>query len=420
LGGRTKVRQEIELSYRHPTGIRIFNEAFYVPGYPALAHLEVYRSDEPLTTVSEAGNFADGGLLVVSKRVVMELTMLKYAHNEYANRVYGTITCDYLHDLLQRDETEPVLSATRDGLNWDHSFMSALRQEVEARLDPLVQAERRLAQQAATVVVDKRLRRRFNNALKRLNSIASLVLVGPRPSSKQKPPDIPFNGFGFIKEFISVQTGREAGLTLRAKLDNQLQAGEQVKIASQSEEVRVLTPEVEIRPRSDFPHIGEARVRVEGRQVGAEGLLNAQVNGHRAEALVKVTSREPDEEGGSRGFITAIEFSPTADPRQRAYFDREAAKIIIATRSPSVAAYLGEEGAGATTPQGQVLLAELVTEALCREIARVGVHNGKLPALHDSMDASIQAHFQRLQHEYAHEIHAYFVDARYRNEGELE
>ncbi|MBW8012566.1 MAG: hypothetical protein FVQ83_15230 [Chloroflexi bacterium] len=146
LSSRKKIKLETKLSYKQPMGIRIFNEAFYISGTPALVHLEVFRSDEPLTTISEVGDFADGGLLVVSKRVVMALSMLKFNHNEYASRVYGTITCDYLHDLLKQEEAEPILSATRDGLNWDHPFMDTLRKEVESRLEPLIQAERRLAQ----------------------------------------------------------------------------------------------------------------------------------------------------------------------------------------------------------------------------------------------------------------------------------
>lgn len=413
----SKVKQEIPLSYSAPTGIRIYNEAFYLPGTPALVHLEVHRSDEPLTTVSEVGDYADGGLLVVSKRVVMALTLLKYEHNEHASRVYGMIQCDYLHELLQKEEAEPILTATRDGLNWDHPFMKLLRQEVEAKLEPLIQAERRLAQNRGSVMLDKRIRKRFTSALKRLNSIASSVLVGPRAVSKTSRPEIPFNGFGFVRDYSTVQTGREAGLMLRAELKGDLHSGSIVEVVSEHPKVRVVTPYVELAPRKDFPKIGEAKVLIEGLQVGVEGIVNAKVNGRQAEALVKVVSKPAQEEsGGSRGFITDIEFSASGDPKQRAVFDRETARIIISTRAPSVAQYLGPDGSGVTTPQGQVLLAELVTEVMCREIARLGVQNGKLPAFHESLEASIQAHVQRLQHEFAHEIHAYFVDSQYRRD----
>lgn len=414
LGPRDTIKREVRLGYRNPTGIRIYNEAFYVPGTAAMAHLEVFRSDEPLTTVSDAGDFADGGLLVVSKRVVMELTLLKFKHSEYANRIYGTITCDSLHDLLGKEETEPILTATRDGLNWDHSFMQVLRREVETRLEPLVQAERRLAVEAATAVVDKSLRKRFNNALRHLNSIAKDILIGSSPKAKATRPDIPFRGFGFTSGAKSVRSGRPAAITLRAELGQDVLAGQTVLVSSESPEVEVLTPQVELQARKDFPDIGEARVQIQGRQVGAEATIHAQANGFDAEAKVKVTSMDPIERPKRSSFITEIEFSATADPGQRVVFDQETSKIIIATQAPSVRPYLGDSGAGADTPQGQVLLAELVTEAMTRAIARVGVQNGKLPALHDTMEASIRAHETRLQHEIGHEIHEYFVDRKYR------
>lgn len=414
LGARDKIKREVRLSYRHPTGIRIYNEAFYVPGTPAMAHLEVFRSDEPLTTVSEAGDFADGGLLVVSKRVVLELTLLKFKHNEYATRIYGTLTCDSLHDLLGKEETEPILTATRDGLNWDHPFMQQLRAEIEARLEPLVQAERRLAQEAATGVADQSLRKRFNTALRRLNSIAKDILVGTAQQKTPSRPQVPFRGFGFTHGSKSIRSGRPAGVTLRAQLGNGVQAGQPVRVSSENPEVEVLTPEVELKARKDFPDIGEARVQIQGRQVGAEATIRAQANGYRAEARVKVTSKQPVEAPRRTSFITEIEFSASADPQQRVVFDREASKIVIATQAPSVKPYLGEGGAGADTAQGQVLLAELVTEAMTRAIARVGVQSGKLPALHDTLEASIRAHETRLQHEIGHEIHEYFVDRRFR------
>jgi hypothetical protein len=414
LGRGNQVKQEIDLQYVVPTGIKIMDDSFKVPDSEAWVNLKVYRSDEPLTSVAEVGDFADGGLLVISKRVVMAITMLKFAHSEFAARIYGSIECDYLHDLLQQEETEPILTATRDGLNWDQPFMKALKEQVELRIDPLILAERRLAEETATVMVDSQLRKRFNSALRRLNSIANSILVASGPKTPARP-DIPFNGFGFIKEFANLQANRAGKLTLRAELNGTFAEGDLVQIVSDHPNIKVLTPYVEIEPRKDYPDIGEARVEFEGLQVGVEGILTAEAHHIRAEALVKVVSKPQEEkESSSRGFITDLEFSASADPRQRAVFDRETARIIIATRAPSVMAYLGADGQGAATPQGQVLLAEMVTDVICREIARVGVQNGKLPAFHDNLDASIQAHYNRLVHEYAHEIHNYFVDAKYR------
>ena len=53
---------------------------------------------------------------------------------------------------------------------------------------------------------------------------------------------------------------------------------------------------------------------------------------------------------------------------------------MVATAAPSVKIYLDSQNRLDTTAQGQVLLAELITEAVCREIARQGVESGKFLA----------------------------------------
>ena len=127
LDGHGKIKQKVESNYKPPTGVQILEEQCEVPGYPATVHLQVFRSDVPLTTPAEEGDIAEGGLLIISKHVVLGLTLLKFESNEYASRFYGYVTCDYLHELLQRVPPEPVLTATRDGIEWKHPFTKVLK-----------------------------------------------------------------------------------------------------------------------------------------------------------------------------------------------------------------------------------------------------------------------------------------------------
>lgn len=428
LDGRGKTKQEVQLSYKPPVSVKILDDVFRVPNYPASVHLEVYRADVPLSTPSEEYDYADGGLLVLSKHVVLALTLLKFENNEYASRFYGRITCDYLHDLLKKEPPEPVLTATRDGINWRHEFARALKAEVEARLEPLVEEERRRAQAEERSTINKRLKERLSRALRELNEIASSELgsvgngVGGDGSNTGKIPFVPPNGFGFVPDYAYIQTGKPAGLTLRAKVPDKVEAGTLVTIESDSPEVVVLTPKIIIEERADYLGIGQALVQVEGRQVGAEAIIIAQTDGLRAEALVKVISkREPPSElhppKTHGGFFHEIKFDPAAEPKQRVRFDRTTSNIIIATKAPSVAAYLDETGRGADQPQGQVLLAELITEAVCRAIAQRGVERGNFLFVPGAEADATQREFIRLQNQYAHHIHACFVDANYRRQG---
>ena len=85
-----------------------------------------------------------------------------------------------------------------------------------------------------------------------------------------------------------------------------------------------------------------------------------------------------------------------------------------------IAAYLDEHGSGSETAQGQVLLAELVTEAVCFEIARRGVESGVFLAPIGAEADAIRREQVNLQNKYAHKIHESFVDSTYRRvEGQL-
>jgi hypothetical protein len=114
------------------------------------------------------------------------------------------------------------------------------------------------------------------------------------------------------------------------------------------------------------------------------------------------------------GLFRDVKFDPTAEPKQRVRFDRANANIVIATNAPSATVYLDEHGHGSERPQGQVLLAELITEAVCAEIARRGVENNFFIFIPGAEADAIRREHINLQNKYAHKIHECFVDAAYR------
>jgi hypothetical protein len=69
LDGRGKIKQEVSLGYKSPIGPQILDESFDVTGFPAKVRLEVFRSNEQLSTPAEEGDYADGGFLVISNSI---------------------------------------------------------------------------------------------------------------------------------------------------------------------------------------------------------------------------------------------------------------------------------------------------------------------------------------------------------------
>ncbi len=410
LAGEDKVKDEYVLSYKPPRGEKILDEQFEIEGYPASARLQLLRSNIQLSTRGEEGDYADAGLLVISQGTVISLTMLKFENDPYASFFYGSLECDYLHDLLKNDE--PVLTATRDGINWSLPFARALKQAVETRIEPLVQVEREHAIQDEQIKLDKQLRRKLDKTVRELNVIASSELRDRRGTSDGKPEPPP-SGLEFVPVRIYVQTGQLVTLTLRARLSEKIHNGATVFVVSDNPEVDVLTPKVQVNVSKEHPEIGIAKIQVEGKQVGNEGVVTAYLGDQKAQAVVQVRSRKETVEDiqpkKHHGLFTDIRFDDRMDPRQRVYLDRVNSSVVIATAAPSVKRYLDGQHRLDTSAQGQVLLAELITEAVCREIARQGVESGKFLAPEGSEADAVQSHFIRLQNRYAHLIHDVIV-----------
>ncbi|MBI5030690.1 MAG: ATP-binding protein [Chloroflexi bacterium] len=69
LDGHYNLKEEVQLTYKPPVGTLVLDEVIRVPDTSADIHLEVFRSNEPLSTPAEERDTADGGLLVISCHV---------------------------------------------------------------------------------------------------------------------------------------------------------------------------------------------------------------------------------------------------------------------------------------------------------------------------------------------------------------
>lgn len=89
-------------------------------------------------------------------------------------------------------------------------------------------------------------------------------------------------------------------------------------------------------------------------------------------------------------------------------FDRETGEILIATQAPSVKMYLGLDARGQERLEARVLTAELITQAVCNEIAIKKVESGKEPYLSEAGKA-IRIVNNRLINKYASTVHECFL-----------
>ena len=414
-----RTTQEHSLSYVFPNGKQIGKNTLSIGNYGIQCDVELYRSEVPLDTPSESGYMAQAGLLVKSGTAILDNSLFKFESDPHAQRFYGTVHCPHLNELLLKEE--PIVTATRDGLDRSHPFISELFKVCEEFLQEYVDKEALKARTAQQRTRSKELQQKLDNAINRLNVIARDELAELDPMDKDvEEPMVPPDGFGFVPEYSSILTARRRNLTLRS-LTNVIPEGSLVKISSDSPSVLVVTPTVVLQPRESFPWLNEATVTLEGVQVGAEGIISAECEGLTAEALVRVIAKQEPKEGNGdrtrkrRGLFNDIQFSEEPNPRQRVRYDRQSKDVVIAIKHATISSYIYDStGTGSDSPQGQVMLAELISEAVCNTIARNGVESGKYPVLVGGEAEAIQVQQLRLQNEYSGLIHEALVSPDYR------
>ncbi len=172
-------------------------------------------------------------------------------------------------------------------------------------------------------------------------------------------------GFAFSRANYTVALGKRRSLSLRARLDSRILAGREPF-------VRVTSRDVILRSISSFDPVPgttfeEATVEVEGRKLGGQAEIAAELDGHSATTVVKVRAKA--EEQADLQFKLV---SYSLGKNYRAVWDRTEPNILlITTQHESISRYLGSQADGYPGQHRapfRVLLAELISDNICRRI----------------------------------------------------
>lgn len=351
----------------------------------------------------------------------MDHTLFKFEGNQGADYLFGILDSLGFDELLIRDV--PILQATRDGLVWNQQPLVELKRQVEEMLAPVVEAERVRLRQQDQHARDRVLRERLSKAIVEFNRIADEELglndgggvgtSGERPVEPVAPP-MPASGFGFLHEYVNVIVARDASITVRASA-SVINAGALVHLELAAVgDATLATSSVQLVERKDFPDVLEATVVIRGNRIGSQTLLTARCDGREADCLIQVVAvrTPPPHRPPPSGLFRDLRFdSQEPEPRSRVRYDRESGDIVIQVLAPSVRLYIGEGGSGALDGQGAVLCAELVLEAVCKELARRGVDSGKFmaPSGSGGIAAAIDREYDQLRIKYAEQLHQLVV-----------
>lgn len=132
-----RVEKNTIIQYKFPKKEkRLIRMKYYVPGYDnVIATFELYMAEEKLSDYSD-DNLSDYGILLTDSTSIYENSLLHstFRNNPYMQRIYGRITCDYIHQLMLDIEENhnsknphPIVDPSRiNGISRKHPFTKAM------------------------------------------------------------------------------------------------------------------------------------------------------------------------------------------------------------------------------------------------------------------------------------------------------
>jgi Histidine kinase-, DNA gyrase B-, and HSP90-like ATPase len=412
-----------ELSYKPPDGELLLDSIrLDLPNFPEVtAKLAVRRASGP-EALSQSGSDRTGGILITSKRTYHEATLFGFDDDPHASRLFGELRCDGIYDLQATGE--PIVDKNRNGLRKDHPLTRELFDAARNKIEEIITAEKEKEKQKQRSLEKEDTLRRFKEAVRNLNQIASKELqVGGAGSGDgpagEREMRIPVDGFEFVPDTYRIVVAERATLKLRVQVDGatSIAVGDSIEVSCDNPGIKILNP----RPLvpvllCEDPPISVVSIAVEGLQANAQGFVTAKHGSKTAIAAVEVVSTKKQQEHHPRGgLFKDIRYEERADMPVRSRFEKTEGLIWINTLGPSVDLYFGRGGEGQELPANQLLVAELVTEQACREIARVKRDTKTLdiPPGIDELEA-YSRHIDKLKETYAPLIHRILVDSIHR------
>jgi len=412
-----------ELSYKPPEGEKLLDGLkVRLPNFPEVtATLTVFRATGP-EGLSQSGSDRTGGILITSKRTYHEATLFGFDDDPYAVRLFGELRCDDIYDMQATGD--PIVDKNRNGLKKDHPLTRELYDAARTQIAKIVADEKEREKQKQRSLEKEETLRRFKEAVRNLNQIASKELQvggagsgdGPREEHEMRTP---LDGFEFVPDTYRIVVAERDNLKLRVQVDGStgIAVGDSVEISCDNPYIKILNPRPLVPTlRREDPPISVVRIPVEGLQANAQGFVTAKYGSNTAIAAIEVVSTKKQQEHHPRGgLFKDIRYEERRDMPVRSRFEKAAGLIWINTLGPSVDLYFGPGGEGQELPANQLLVAELVTEQACREIARVKRETKTLdiPPGIDELEA-YSRHIDKLKETYAPLIHRILVDSLHR------
>jgi hypothetical protein len=361
----------------------------------------IYECLEPLDSPRN-NPFGLAGILVKTKGAILDNRLFKFENHDAARYFYGLVLCEGLEERLRNGETE-LIDPNRGGLEWRHEYCQNLSYEIENILEPLVQRKIKELEKKPEKEVQEETRKLVQRLCSKLNQLANKELEEfeiPEPD-----PDISKLVIKPEVANIHLEIPRSFSIYAPADIVNDSEPLFFIK-SSDISVIQPLASRIILQRHPKYQNIWYRYFMVVGKKEGAEGTITVYKGEEKAEATIKVappgTRKKGEIHGKKGGFISDIQPDELDNPPQRVVYRDGVIRIYV--RFPSTVRFITSGLVGVEKAEGRMLLAELVGDSFCKELARKGIEGGKYPKIPGGEIDSFNTALNELQKKYLHEI----------------
>ncbi len=374
---KRKSKKRIKITFSRPKGKKVKEQEVNIPGYGDKVKIVIYESLTPL--MSPRNNpYGLAGILIKTKAAILDNRLFKFENDPAALYFFGEAICDGLEERLRRGETG-IIDPNRGGLEWRDEYCQALASTIEKVLEPLIIGKRKSLEKKPEKEIKEATKKLLRKLCSKLNELAKNELE-EMEEIPEPEPDI--TNLIIKPEVANIQVDKPRAFSIYAPDNLIKEEGQILWIKSDSSDIQPLAYRVKLEKHPKYPDkIWYRYFKVVGKREGGEGTITAILGNESARAKVKVAPPKKRKKGQitgrKRGFVSDIIPDELNNPSQRVEYIENEEIIKIYIKFPSVANFIKSGLEGVETPQGKLLLAELVGDAFCKALARKGIESGK-------------------------------------------
>jgi len=400
---KRSLKTTVPIKFIYPEGKKVIEKEINLPGFGDKIVIKIYESSNSLTCPRN-NPYGLAGILIKTKCAILDNRLFRFENEPVGCYFFGEALCEGIEDRLRKGETG-IIDPNRGGLEWRHEYCQALSDSIEMILEPLINEKKKILEKRPEKEITESTKKMIRNLCSLLNRIAKAELEDIPEVPVDPGPEI--EALLIKPEVANIEEGNMRTFSIYAPTNLIECEGREAQIKYNNWAIRPLSSRVNLEKHPKFPDkLWYRYFKVVGEKRGEEGNIIVNLGKEKAIAKVKVApfrkKKRGKFSGRKGGFISDIYPDELPDPPQRAVYKDGIIKVYVSF--PSVTKFISSGLEGVESPQGRLMLAELVGDAFCRALATKGVEFGKFPKIPGGEIDSFNSALNELQKKYLHKI----------------